>query len=164
MTRTLAHSACIFILGCGTMASQLGAQDTTSRDTAASRQRADSSHARPRATTLRVVATLASPAALLGGAAIGGLRGALVGGGVGLLAATVLDVAAATVHRGSAPTTTLCFHPGEPAGPPQIIPGTPAMPAIGEFPGTPGTPNTIIPGTPATPDRWERCGAAAPVQ
>lgn len=48
------------------------------------------------------------------------------------------------------PTGT-CYTPDIPGTPDTIIPGTPAMPGIGDSPGTPGTPDTVIPGTPAIP-------------
>ena len=50
-----------------------------------------------------------------------------------------------------------CFAPGFPGTPDITIPGSPGMPAIGDFPGTPGTPDIVIPGAPATPGYWYRC-------
>ncbi|HXT17572.1 MAG TPA: hypothetical protein VN706_18160 [Gemmatimonadaceae bacterium] len=107
--------------------------------------------------TMSILALVSPAVGFVVGHVTGGNNGAFIGFAIGSAIGETIAIVNGRRHNAQATHTGLCFVPGSPGTPDQIIPGTPPTPAIGDIPGSPGTPDIIIPGTPAGPDRWEPC-------
>src|SRR5579885_1251219 len=155
----LAFASVFAVTGASAAEAQKSPSQSSSHDTIATRA---STTAQGQASTAGSIAALLAPGVgYLLGHSVAGTNGGFVGfsiGSVAGIAIAIVDAHRQDAHRehpASPSGNGLCFVPGAPGTPDQIIPGTPPTPPIGDMPGSPGTPDTIIPGTPGAPDRWE---------